>query len=138
MFIVLGATVLKPCKYIVRKYLCLCVYIYMYMCVYIYIYMYICVCVRGVLSFQSCLTVCDPMDYSASVCGISQAKILGCLPFPFPGDLPDPGIKPRSPALQADPLWSEPLGKFSRCCQISTRDEEQNRHSWLSAADHGT
>ena len=33
------------------------------------------------------------------------------LPFPFPGDLPDPGIKPRSPALQADSLLSEPPGK---------------------------
>ena len=32
-------------------------------------------------------------------------------PFPFPGDLPDLGIKPRSPALQADSLPSEPPGK---------------------------
>jgi len=32
-------------------------------------------------------------------------------PFPSPGDLPDPGIKPRSPALQADSLLSEPPGK---------------------------
>ena len=30
------------------------------------------------------------------------------LPFPSPGDLPDPGIKPRSPALQTDVLNSEP------------------------------
>ena len=33
------------------------------------------------------------------------------LPFPSPGDLPDPGIEPRSPALQADSLPSKPLGK---------------------------
>ena len=33
------------------------------------------------------------------------------LPFPFPGDLPDPGIEPESPALQADALPSEPPGK---------------------------
>ena len=32
-------------------------------------------------------------------------------PFPSPGDLPDPGIKPRSPALQEDALPSEPPGK---------------------------
>ena len=32
-------------------------------------------------------------------------------PFPFPGNLPKPGIKPRSPALQADSLPSEPQGK---------------------------
>jgi len=31
--------------------------------------------------------------------------------FPSPGDLPNPGIKPRSPALQADSLPSEPQGK---------------------------
>ena len=33
------------------------------------------------------------------------------LPFPSPGDLPDPGIEPRSPALQTDALTSEPPGK---------------------------
>ena len=33
------------------------------------------------------------------------------LPFPSPRDLPDPGIEPRSPALQADTLPSEPPGK---------------------------
>ena len=34
------------------------------------------------------------------------------LPFPSPGNLPYPGIKPRSPALQADSLSSEPPGKL--------------------------
>ena len=34
------------------------------------------------------------------------------MPFPSPGDLPDSGIKPRSPTLQADALISEPPGKF--------------------------
>ena len=33
------------------------------------------------------------------------------MPFPSPGDLPDPGIEPGSPALQADALPSEPPGK---------------------------
>jgi len=33
------------------------------------------------------------------------------LPFPSPRDLPNPGIEPRSPALQVDSLWSEPPGK---------------------------
>ena len=36
------------------------------------------------------------------------------LPFPSPGDLPDPGIEPRSPALQADSLLTEPPGKPQR------------------------
>ena len=35
------------------------------------------------------------------------------MPFPSPGDLPDPGIKPGSPAFQADALTSEPPGKPS-------------------------
>ena len=46
---------------------------------------------------HSCPTLCDPMDCSLS--------------WDSPGDLPDPGIKPGSPALQADTLPSEPPGK---------------------------
>ena len=42
---------------------------------------------------------------------ILQARILEWVTFPSPGDLPNPRIKPRSPALQADPLQSEPPGK---------------------------
>ena len=42
--------------------------------------------------------------------GFSRQEYWSGLPFPSPGDLPDPGIEPRSPALQADPLPSEPLG----------------------------
>ena len=40
------------------------------------------------------------------------------LPFPSPGDLPDPGIEPRSPTLQADALSSEPPGKPTGKAQI--------------------
>ena len=43
--------------------------------------------------------------------GFSKQEYWSGLPFPSPGDLPDPGIKPRSPALQADSLPSEPPGK---------------------------
>jgi len=43
--------------------------------------------------------------------GFSRQEYWSGLPFPSPGDLPDPGIEPRSPALQADPLPSEPPGK---------------------------
>ena len=63
---------------------------------------------------QSCPTLCDPMDGSlpgSAVHGILQARILEWLPFPSPGDLPNPGIKPGSPALQIDALPSEPPGK---------------------------
>ena len=49
------------------------------------------------------------VDYQAppSV-GFSRQECWSGLPFPFPGDLPDPGIEPGSPALQADALPSEP------------------------------
>ena len=43
--------------------------------------------------------------------GFSRQEYWSGLPFPSPGDLPDPGIKPRSPAMQADALTSEPPGK---------------------------
>ena len=43
--------------------------------------------------------------------GFSRQEYCSGLPFPSPGDLPDPGIEPRSPALQADALISEPPGK---------------------------
>ena len=43
--------------------------------------------------------------------GILQARILEWVAISFPRDLPDPGIKPGSPALQADSLPSEPPGK---------------------------
>ena len=41
----------------------------------------------------------------------SRQEYWSGLPFPSPGDLPSPGIEPRSPALQADALPSEPPGK---------------------------
>ena len=41
----------------------------------------------------------------------SRQEYWSGLPFPSPGDLPNPGIEPRSPALQTDTLPSEPLGK---------------------------
>ena len=52
------------------------------------------------------------MDCSppGSVHGISQARILQRLPFPSPGDLPDPGMEPASPALAADSLPLNYLG----------------------------
>ena len=43
--------------------------------------------------------------------GFSRQGYWSGLPFPSPGDLPDPGIEPGSPVLQADALPSEPLGK---------------------------
>ena len=41
--------------------------------------------------------------------GFSRQEYWSGLPFPSPGDLPDPGIKPESPVLQADSLPAEPI-----------------------------
>ena len=63
---------------------------------------------------QSCPTLCDPMNCSlpgSSVQQIFQARILEWFAIPSPGDLPDPGIQPGSPALQGDSLPAELPGK---------------------------
>ena len=62
------------------------------------------------------LTLCNPMDCrppGSSAYGIFQARYGSGLPFFSSGDLPNSGIEPRSAALQADPLPSEPPGKPS-------------------------
>ena len=59
---------------------------------------------------QSCLTLYNPMDCSSpgpSAMEFSRQEYWNG-PFLSPGDLPDPGIEPRSPVLQADALPSEP------------------------------
>ena len=59
--------------------------------------------VVAVLAAQSCLTLCNSMDYKAHQSPLSmkfsRQEHWNGLPFPSPGDLPDPGIKPRSPVL---------------------------------------
>ena len=74
---------------------------------------------------QSCLTVCDPLGCSppgSSVHGISQARILEWVAFPFSGDLPNPGIKPRYPTLQVDtlPIWAT---KEAQTCEQQNLDK---------------
>ena len=53
--------------------------------------------------------------------GFSRQEYWSGLPFPSPGDLPDPGIEPRSPALEADALTSEPPGKPKSPSQMEMR-----------------
>jgi len=62
---------------------------------------------------QSCPTLCDPWTVVGQAplsIGFSRQEYWSGLPFPSPGDLPDPGIEPGSPALQSDSLPSEPPG----------------------------
>ena len=56
---------------------------------------------------------CDLMDYSppGSTMGFSRQEYRGELPFSSLGDLPDPGIEPGSPTLQADSVPAELPGK---------------------------
>ena len=66
---------------------------------------------------QSCPTLWEPVDCSLpgfSVHGVLQGGILEWVVISSPGDLPDLGIKLRSPAFQADSLSSEPPGKPSQ------------------------
>ena len=48
--------------------------------------------------------------------GFSRQEYWSGLPCPLPGDLPDPGVKPRSPTLQADSSTFEPPGKLHLIC----------------------
>ena len=62
-----------------------------------------------VLVTRSCLTLCSPME--CSLPDVSRQEYWSGWPFSSPGDLPNSGIKPRSPVSQADSLPSEPPGK---------------------------
>ena len=62
----------------------------------------------------------------------SRQEYWSGLPFPSPGDLPNPGIELRSPALQRDPLLTEPPGKPSQmCCN------EEVTNSYITVISHG-
>ena len=66
-----------------------------------------CICAK---SLQSCRTLVSPWTVACQVplsMGFSKQEYWSGLPGPPPGDLPDPGIKPASPASQVDSL---PLG----------------------------
>ena len=84
---------------------------------------------------QVCLTLCDPMDCRLTgsfSMGFSRQEYWSGLPFPSPGDLPDPGIKPVSPALQADSLPSEPQGRPKKSYYLSEIPyrETRGRNTW--------
>ena len=77
--------------------------------------MYLVVVVVGGLVTKSCPTLVIPWTEEPGrlqSMGFSRQEYLSGLPFPSPGDLPDPGIKVGSSALQADSLLSKPPGKL--------------------------
>ena len=71
---------------------------------------------------QARLTLCDPVDCSppgsSYLWGFSRQEYWSGLPCPPQGDPPNPGLIPRSPALQADSFPSEPPGKPNRYSTI--------------------
>ena len=60
--------------------------------------------------------------------GFSRQEYWCGLPFPSPGDLPDPGIEPGSPTLEADALTSEPPGKLCYIYKTSPNYPEALPH----------
>ena len=63
----------------------------------------------------------------------SRQEYWSGLPFPSPGDLPNPGIEPRSPSLQADALTSEPLGKPCRTPNVVPKIKENGQLMFKSS-----
>ena len=64
----------------------------------------------GGLFAKSCPTLVTPWTVAHQAplsVGFSRQEYWSGLPFPSPGDLPNPGIEPGPPALQADPLSTE-------------------------------
>ena len=64
----------------------------------------------GGLVTKSCPTLTTPLTVACQAplsMGFPRQEYWSGLPFPSPADLPDPGIKPRSPALQADDLLTK-------------------------------
>ena len=76
---------------------------------------------------QLLVTTWAVAHWSSLSMGFSRQEYWSGLPFPFPGDLPDPGIEPGSPSLQADSLPSEPSGDSNHL---------KGRGAWWSAV-HG-
>ena len=66
----------------------------------------------------------------------SRQEYWGGLPFPFPGNLPDPGIKPRFPALQEYPLPFEPPEKSLFSSEINFKQIFLNIHAKNVLKDH--
>ena len=69
------------------------------------------VCNQSLSGVQLSATPRTVTHQSSLSMGFPQQEYWSGLPFPSPGDIPNPGMEPASPALQADSLLSEPPGK---------------------------
>ena len=96
---------------------------------------------------QSCPTLYHLMNYSPLSMGFSQQEYWSGLPFPPPGDFPDPGVEPASPALAGVFFTSEPPGKpritvgscffpgLSNACSASERERGLGRGTLSPGSD---
>ena len=93
---------------------------YMFSSTHLCVHLFYVLCIKLILTVtvlvtQSCPALCNSMNYIPCQTPLSmefsRQEYWSGLPFPSPGDLPDPGIKPRSPALQTDSLPSKPPRK---------------------------
>ena len=93
-------------------FVCVCIYVhtYMCMCTYIHIYVYMKVKVKSVSRVRLCATLQTGARQAPLSMGFSRQEYWSELPFPSPGNPPDPGIQFRSLTLQTDSLPSETSG----------------------------
>ena len=93
----------------------------------------------GGVGAQSCLTLATPWTLARQAPlskGFSRQESWSGLPFPSPGDLPNPGIKPWSPVLQEDSLPTEVPGKPHRCILPLTHEVVHITHVQLLYVNH--
>ena len=88
----------------------------------------------------SVMSVATPwtVAYEAPLCmGFSRQGYWSALPLPSPGDLPNPGIEPGSPALQADTLPSEPPGNPCKFWSLGQEDSLEEGVVFFPGESHG-
>ena len=93
----------------------------------------------GDLVAKLCLTRAIPWTVACQTplsMGFSRQEYWSGLPFPSPEDLSDPGIKPRSPALQADSLSTELWGKSTQMSLSKLWEIVKDREAWRAVV-HG-
>ena len=88
----------------------------------------VCVCVSRSVVSDSAIPFTVALQAPLSM-AFSRQEYWSGLPCPSPGDLPDPGFKPRSPALQADVLTSETPGKLREKCKPMQIDKKERQEA---------
>ena len=83
----------------------------------------VCVCVCQLLSYARLFATPQTIAHQAPLSmEFSRQEYLNGQPFHYPGDLPNPGVEPESPALQADSLLSEHQGRVVHGSKIKKQE----------------